>query len=103
MTPFLAIVGVTIRQLTDRSRLLGFGLLNLVPSVLLAAVARSANRGALDLELGVLLVAPFFALVIPITTLILASSALGDERRDKTLAFLVLRPISRLEIAAAKT
>jgi ABC-2 type transport system permease protein len=41
--------------------------------------------------------------VIPITSLILASSALGDERRDKTLSFLVLRPISRLEIAAAKT
>ena len=71
--------------------------------MLLAAASRSANRGALDLELGVLLVVPLFALVIPITTLILASSALGDERRDKTLSFLVLRPISRLEIACAKT
>jgi ABC-2 type transport system permease protein len=103
MTPFLAIVGVTIRQLTGRIRLLGYGLLSLVPAVLLAAVSRSAHRDALDLELGVLLVVPFFALVIPITSLILASSALGEERRDKTLSFLVLRPISRLEIAAAKT
>jgi ABC-2 type transport system permease protein len=74
-----------------------------VPAPLLAAVSRSANPGALDLELGVLLVLPFFALVIPITTLILASSALGEERRDKTLSFLVLRPISRLEIALAKS
>ena len=39
---------------------------------------------------------------IPITTLILASSALGEERRDKTLTFLVLRPISRFQIALAK-
>jgi ABC-2 type transport system permease protein len=70
---------------------------------LLAAVSRSANPGALDLELGVLLVVPFFALVTPITTLIVASSALGEERRDKTLSFLVLRPISRLEIALAKS
>lgn len=99
----LAIVRVTARQLTGRSRLLGFGLLSLVPAGLLAAASRSADPGALDLELGVLLVVPLFALVIPITTLILATAALGEERRDKTLSFLVLRPISRLEIAVAKT
>ncbi|MQA92314.1 MAG: hypothetical protein GEU90_19150 [Gemmatimonas sp.] len=103
MTPLLAIVRVTVRQLTGGTQALGFGLLSLVPAVLLAAVSRSADPGALDLELGVLLVVPFFALVIPITTLILAGSALGEERRDKTLSFLMLRPISRLEIAAAKT
>ena len=103
MTPLLAIVRVTIRQLTGRTRLIGFSLLNLVPAPLLAAVSRAANPTALDLELGVLLVLPFFALVIPITTLILASSALGEERREKTLSFLVLRPISRLQIALAKS
>lgn len=103
MTPFLAIVRVTARQLTGRSRLVGFGLLSLAPALLLILVARSAIPAALDLELGVLLVVPFFSLVIPITSLILAGSALGDERRDKTLSFLVLRPISHLEIAAAKT
>jgi ABC-2 type transport system permease protein len=103
MTPMIAIVRVTVRQLTGRARLLGFGLLSLVPAVLLAAVSRSADPGALDLELGVLAVVPFFALVIPVTTLILAGSALGEERRDKTLSFLLLRPVSRLEIAAAKT
>ena len=102
MTPLLAIVRVTMRQLTGRARLIGFSLLNLMPAPLLAAVSRSANPTALDLELGVLLVLPYFALVIPITTLILASSALGEERRDKTLSFLVLRPISRFEIALAK-
>ncbi|HEX2166672.1 MAG TPA: ABC transporter permease subunit [Longimicrobiales bacterium] len=103
MTPMLAIVRVTARQLTGRTRLLGFGLLSLMPAGLLAAASRSAHPGALDLELGVLLVVPLFALVIPITTLILATAALGEERRDKTLSFLVLRPISRLEIAVAKT
>src|SRR5690606_18172348 len=102
MTPLLAIVRVTARQLTGRSRVLGFGLLNLMPAVLLAAASRSAESTALDLEFGVLLVVPLFALVIPITTLILASSALGDERRDKTMSFLLLRPVSRLEIVVAK-
>jgi len=102
MTPFLAIVRVTARQLTGRSRLFGFGLLSLAPAALLMIAARSADPSALDLELGVLLVVPFFSLIIPITAVILAGSALGDERRDKTLSFLVLRPISRLEIVAAK-
>ena len=90
MTPFFAIVRVTVRQLTGRARLLGFGLLSLVPAALLAAASRSAVPSALDLELGVLLVVPLFALVIPVTTLILATSALGEERGDKTLSFLVL-------------
>lgn len=103
MIPFLAIVRVTVRQLTGRARLLGFGLLSLVPAVLFAAASRSVVPTALDLELGVLLVVPFFALVIPVTTLILASAALGEERGDKTLSFLLLRPVSRLQIAAAKT
>ena len=103
MTSLLAIIRVTAGQLTGRTRLIGFAVLNLVPAVLLAAASRSAHVSALDLELGVLLVVPFFALVIPITTLILAGSALGDERREKTLSFILLRPISRLEIAAGKT
>jgi ABC-2 type transport system permease protein len=103
MTPLVAIVRVTFRQLTSRTRLLGFGLLGLAPAALLAAASRSADSSALDLELGVLLVVPLFALVIPITTLILATAALGEERRDKTLSFIVLRPISRLEIVLAKT
>ena len=103
MTPLLAIFAVTARQLTGRTRILMFGLLSLIPAGLLIAVSQSAHSSALDLELGVLLVVPFFALVIPITTLILATSALGDERRDRTLSFLILRPISRLEIALAKS
>ncbi|HEX6308332.1 MAG TPA: ABC transporter permease subunit [Longimicrobiales bacterium] len=103
MTPLLAIVRVTVRQLTGRTRLLGFGFLSVVPAALLAAASRSADPGALDLELGVLLVVPFFALVVPITTLILATAALGEERREKTLSFLLLRPISRLEIVLAKS
>lgn len=103
MTSMLAIIRVTAGQLTGRTRLILFGLLNLVPAALLGALSQSAHPSALDLELGVLLVVPFFSLVIPTTALILASSALGEERRDKTLSFLLLRPISRLEVVAAKT
>ncbi len=43
-----------------------------------------------------------FSLAVPVTALILAAAALGAERRDLTLSFVVLRPISRLTIAGAK-
>ena len=38
----------------------------------------------------------------PPVSLMISSWALGDERRDGTLSFLVLRPISRYTIAASK-
>jgi ABC-2 type transport system permease protein len=103
MTPFTAIVRTTVLQFMGRQRVIGFGLLSLMPAGLLAAAARAREVEGIDTDLGALLVTPFFAVVLPITALILASSALGDERRDKTLSFIVLRPIRRLEIAVAKT
>jgi len=57
----------------------------------------------IDTDLGALMVSPFFSVVVPLTALILGGAALSDERRDKTLSFVVLRPISRLQIASAKT
>lgn len=103
MTRFASIFGVTVRQLADRKRILGFGLLSLAPAGLLALTTRAREIEGIDTDLGALTVTPFFSVVLPLTALILAGSALGDERRDKTLSFLVLRPVSRLQIVAAKT
>jgi ABC-type transport system involved in multi-copper enzyme maturation permease subunit len=103
MTSFLAIVRVTIRQLTGRTRVLGFGLLSLLPAALVYAASRARDFDGLDTDVGGLLVAPYFAIVLPLTALIIAGAAISDERRDKTLSFLVLRPIGRLRIATAKT
>ncbi len=47
----------------------------------------------LDVMLGTLL---------PIATLILATTAFGDEIDDRTLVYLVLKPISRLRIVSEK-
>ncbi len=102
MRAFLAIVRVTIRQVTGRTRALGFAALCLAPAGLLFAASRARNVEGLDTDLGGLVVTPFFAVVLPLISLILAGAALGDERRDKTLSFLVLRPLRRLEIAAGK-
>ena len=103
MTSFAAIVRVTLRQLTGGKKIIGFGLLSLIPAALLYFAARARVLDGLDTDLGGLGVSPFFAVVLPLTALILAGSALGDERRDKTLSFLVLRPMSRLAIVTAKT
>ena len=103
MTSFAAIVRVTLQQLTGRKKIFGFGVLSLIPAALLFFAARAREVEGLDTDLGGLVVSPFFAVVLPVIALIMAGSALGDERRDKTLSFLVLRPISRLAIATAKT
>ena len=103
MIAFAAIVRVTIRQLVGRKRAVGFGLLSLLPAGLLLAAARARELEGIDTDLGALVVTPFFSIVLPLTALILAGSALSDERRDKTLSFLVLRPIGSLQIVVAKT
>ena len=103
MTAFTSIVGVTLRQLTGRKRMIGFGILSLMPALLLYFAAKARVLDGVDSDLGGLIVSPFFTIVLPLIALVLAGSALGDERKDKTLSFLVLRPIRRIEIAAAKT
>lgn len=106
MTRFLAIVRVTIRQTLGLKRAIGLGLLSLsaAGTYFLTALGRGAGRHpneGFDVFLG-LSVGTFLNIIIPVVTLILATSVLGDERRDTTMSFLVLRPISRVTIAAAK-
>lgn len=96
-----AIFRVTIRQLLTRKRVAGFLLIALLPALLQTLIPESSfeapEQAMLELAIDTLL-----SLIIPITAIVLASSALGDERSDKTLSFLTLRPISRFTIAAAK-
>lgn len=103
MTAFVSIIRVTLRQLVGRKRAVGFGLLSLIPAGLLLAASRARDVEGIDTDLGALVVTPYFSVVLPLIALIFAGSALSDERRDKTLSFLVLRPIGRLQIVVAKT
>lgn len=101
MTAARAIFRVTIRQLLTKKRVAGFLLMALLPSLLQTLIPESSFEGPeqalLEVAIGTLL-----SLIIPITAIVLASSALGDERSDKTLSFVTLRPVSRYTIAAAK-
>lgn len=100
MIAFRAIFEASVRQLLTRKRVFGFGLIALLPAVLVVLIPSSSDFPAdtlLDIAVETL-----FKLVVPITAIILASGVLGDERADKTLSFLTLRPVSRFTIAGAK-
>lgn len=103
MRAFAAITGVSVKQLTDRRRMIGFALLSLVPAAFLLMAARGRAPEGVDSDLGLLLVTPLFSVVLPLITLVLAGSALGDERNEKTLSFLTLRPVARTSITGAKS
>ncbi len=111
MNAFLAITNVTIRQTLRPKRAIGLGLLSVSAALtyLLTALGSSASTAsveynqqqAFDIFLGIT-VGTFMNIVVPVVTLIIATSVLGDERRDNTMSFLVLRPISRFTIGGAK-
>jgi len=97
-----AITRTTIQQVLGLRRLIIFGIAELAPAAVFLLLSQTlSEEAALDRFLG-LVAAIYFPLLIPIVTLIIAASTLGDERRDGTLSFLVLRPILRSVIAGSK-
>ncbi len=102
MTGSLAIVRVTLRQLLGGKRLIVLGLLGAIPAVVVwLATANRVSSNVLE-TYNESAIPTLFLIVVPITSIVLGSASLGDERRDGTLSFLVVRPIPRSAIAAAK-
>jgi ABC-2 type transport system permease protein len=92
----------TSAQVLGIRRLIGLGVIALLPGVIVFLSTATASPGnRLEVFTGVS-IGPLFSIVVPVVALILAASALGDERRDQTLSFIVLRPVGRTQIAAAK-
>jgi ABC-2 type transport system permease protein len=96
------IVEATLRQILGVKRFLMFGALVLMPSLLLLVQGGDSRPRNLLIEFVDVGTGSFFQIALPITALILSASALGSERSDHTLSFLVLRPIPRWSIAVAK-
>ncbi len=102
MRALLAIVRVSLRQALGGKRLVALGLVGLVPTAVMLLTVNNLTTDAMiarfyDGPFGIL-----FYLVMPITSMVVGAGAMGDERRDGTLSFLVLRPIPRWEIIGAK-
>lgn len=102
MTATLAIVKVTARNVLGIRRMIGFGLLAGFPGILFLLTSRQASDvGKAEIYSGTTMFI-FLAVVVPIITIVMGGSVLGTERRGSTLSFLMLRPLSRYSIAAAK-
>jgi ABC-2 type transport system permease protein len=102
MTPTLALVTVSIRQALPTRRTALLLLAELGPAaVYLLATSNRTAIAAFDglVEIGA---STYFGLVLPVVTIVIAAGVLGNERRDTTLSFIVLRPMSRWGISVAK-
>lgn len=83
-----------VRASAGRGRLLGLAALGGVAVLLGAGLASGDPAEALDD--GTTLVSTYgLALLVPVVTLVFASSVLGDPSEDGTLVYLWLRPVAR--------
>ncbi|MEE9161987.1 MAG: ABC transporter permease subunit [Candidatus Neomarinimicrobiota bacterium] len=94
----------SVRQLATRRRLLLMLLLVALPIGLAALVSatlsedESSNREFINNLLDGLLIAG----ILPIVTMVMATAAFGNELEDRTLSYLVLKPIPRSRIVLPK-
>lgn len=95
---------ISVRQLASRSKLILIVLLALLPIALAALVSatlsrdETSNHGFINTLLDGLLIAG----ILPIVTMVLATSSFGNELEDRTLSYLVLKPIPRWLIVLPK-
>jgi len=102
MTAVLRLATTTAGQVLGLRRFLGLVALALLPALIVyLSTGRASDASRLETFAGIT-VGFFFGIAVPVIALVLSTAALGDERRDQTLSFIVLRPISRFWIAAAK-
>jgi ABC-2 type transport system permease protein len=96
MKQFGALYDLILRTQASRGRLLLLGALGGVGILIAAAIGSSNSAG----RSGTQFINSFgLALVVPVTTLVFASAALGDFIDDGTMVYLWLRPVKRWKLA----
>ena len=95
---------LTIRQLSSRWRLLVIVLLAALPVALTALLTALLGDEPDSVEgfINVVLDGMIFAAILPIVMMVLATVALGHEVEDRTLSYLVLKPLPRSRIVLSK-
>jgi ABC-2 type transport system permease protein len=100
MTAFIFVL--TLRQLIGRKSTLLLALLCAAP-VLLAVVFRLSDPDVDKAEWTAnLLVGLVVTIVLPLTSLLLGTSVIGDELEDGTAVYLLAKPLSRWQILLPK-
>jgi ABC-2 type transport system permease protein len=97
-----AIFSLTLRQLAGSRRLWLVLVLVSLP-VIAGALFRAADSTATSAEFADDITATLVAsAILPLVMLVLATSAFGNELADRTLGYLVLKPLPRWQIVAPK-
>ena len=97
------IMTLTIRQFLGGKAVRVIVGLSLIPILFGAIFLLNSNgRTATDYMVNVVYLPVVIATLMPITILILATGALGNEIEDRTLPYLTLKPISRFRIVFEK-
>ena len=99
-----AVFWLSMRQLGGRWRL-ALILFLAAPPVVLATIVSIFARDETSYEenfINILLDGLLVAGIMPIVTMALATAAFGNELEDRTLGYLVLKPIARWRIALPK-
>lgn len=102
MRAYAAMVLVTLRQLLGGKRLIILGLLGVLPAFVTWLTTANRQPAQVFADYNENAVPMIFLIVLPIAALVLGAAALGDERRDHTLSFLLVRPLRRSTITGAK-
>ena len=95
------VFSLTLRQLTGSRRqaiLWLFAASPLGMAILIRVLSDDYTSVILERLFDLLLV----AVVLPLVVAILATTALGDDVEDRTLSYILLRPVPRWQIVAAK-
>ncbi|VAV95501.1 hypothetical protein MNBD_ACTINO01-515 [hydrothermal vent metagenome] len=102
MKPLSNLFVMSVRQALPLRRTIILGLIQLSPmAIYLIATTNRTSDAAFEGLVGIASTI-LFALTVPVVSIVIGASALGVERRDQTLSFIALRPISRTALGATK-
>lgn len=94
---------LSLRQLMGRWRILFIALLAALPTAIVLVRLLVDDQFSFDGDfVNVMIDGMVVTGVMPIVTMALATTAFGNEVEDRTLYFLMLKPISRVSITLAK-
>ena len=95
---------LTLRQLLGRWRVLLIVFLASLPTIIILLVKWQDSENAVYNQEFVegMIDAMIVGGIMPIVTMTIASAAFGNELEDRTLYYLILKPLSRVHIALAK-
>lgn len=98
----LPVMTLTIRQFTGGRAVWVVFALGFIPAIF-AAIYLLGNQAFSRLNyLNDNVLSMFFPILLPITSMILATAAIGNEIEDRTLPYLTLKPLSRFRIVVEK-